>query len=393
MRTQVGIVGAGPAGLLLAHLLHLRGIDSIVVDHRTREEIEGTIRAAVLEQGTVDLLAEAGLGERLAREAFFHRGIYLRFGGRSHHIDMQALSGGRLVTIYPQHEVLKDLIAARLSAGGVVHFGAADVFIEGIAGDRPVMRFRKDGREEAIACDFIAGCDGAHGASRAAIPQDHLTRHERVYPFGWFGILVEAPPSSDELVYAAHSRGFALLSTRTPRLQRMYLQCDPADRVENWPDDRVWEELRARTQEDGWSLREGPITQKIVVGMRSFVAEPMQYRRLFLAGDAAHVVPPTGAKGLNLAVADARVLAHAFARHFKHGDSGALDRYSAACLPRVWKSQRFSWWMTTLLHRSPGESSFDEKRRLAELDYVVSSRNAAAALAENYVGLPFEPLG
>jgi p-hydroxybenzoate 3-monooxygenase len=391
VRTKVGIVGAGPAGLLLSHLLHLRGIDSIVVDNRSRAEIEGTIRAGVLEQCTVDLLSEAGLGERLARDAFFHRGIYLRFGGRTHHIDMQALTGGSLVTIYPQHVLLKDLIAARLANHGDIRFGVADALIEGLAGDRPSIRFVHEGMAQTIECELIAGCDGAHGICRSVIPEDSTRRHERTYPFGWLGVLVEAPPSSDELVYAAHARGFALLSTRSATLQRMYLQCDPGDAVGDWPDDRIWEALHTRTAADGWRLHEGPITHKIVVPMRSFVCEPMQYRRLFLAGDAAHVVPPTGAKGLNLAVADARVLAHAIDRHAR-GDCLPLENYSATCLPRVWKSQRFSWWMTTLLHRSEGESSFDEQRRLAELEYLVSSRHASAALAENYVGLPFEPL-
>ena len=389
MRTQVGIVGAGPAGLLLSHLLHLQGIESIIVDNRGRAEIEATIRAGVLEQGTVDLLTEAGVGERLAREAFFHRGIYLRFGGGTHHIDMQALTGGKRVTIYPQHEVLRDLIRARLDAGGTILFEANDVVLEDVDAD-PAIVFRHGGKTQRLACDFIAGCDGSHGTCRSAIPQALVARYERAYPFAWFGILVEAPPSSDELVYASHPRGFALLSTRSPTLQRMYLQCDPHDRVEDWADDRIWDELRARTASDGWVLEEGRITQKIVVGMRSFVAEPMQHRRLFLAGDAAHVVPPTGAKGLNLAVADVRVLSRALERFYARGDRAALEDYSRSCLRRVWKGQRFSWWMTTLLHRGAGDSAFDERRRLAELEYVVSSRHASAALAENYVGLPFE---
>jgi p-hydroxybenzoate 3-monooxygenase len=370
-------------------LLHLFGIDSVVVDNRTRAEIESTIRAGVLEQGTVDLLTECGLGARLARTAIFHRGIYLRFAGRTHHVDMQALTGGKRVTIYPQHEVLKDLIAARLDAGGRVIFGAQDTAVLGIEGDTPSIRFRAEGRDESVACDFIAGCDGSHGVCRGAIPQQLLARYERVYPFGWFGILVAAPPSSDELIYASHPRGFALLSTRSPTLQRFYLQCDPRDEIDDWPDDRIWEELHARTTADGWQLEEGPITQKLVVGMRSFVAEPMQHGRLFLAGDAAHVVPPTGAKGLNLAVSDVRVLARAFDRFYRSGEREGLERYSETCLPRVWKSQRFSWWMTTLLHRGEGDTSFDEKRRLAELDYLVGSRHALASLAENYVGLPF----
>jgi len=389
VQTQVGIVGAGPAGLLLSHLLHLRGIESIVIDSRSRAEIESTIRAGVLEQGTVDLLTDAGLGSRLAREAIFHRGIYLRFGGCTHHVDMEALTGGKRVTIYPQHEVLKDLIAARLEAGGEIRFGVTSTSVHGIE-ERPSIRFRHEDRDHGIECDFIAGCDGSHGVCRSAIPSNLISRHERVYPFGWFGVLVEAPPSSDELVYASHPRGFALLSTRSPTLQRLYLQCNPYDRIEDWPDDRVWEELHARTVADDWTLMEGPITQKLVVGMRSYVGEPMQHGRLFLAGDAAHVVPPTGAKGLNLAVSDVRVLSQALDRFYRAGTREGLEAYSATCLPRVWKAQRFSWWMTTLLHRGEGDTSFDERRRLAELEYVVSSRHALASLAENYVGLPFD---
>ena len=386
MKTQVGIVGAGPAGLLLSHLLHLRGIDSVVIDNRTRAGIESTIRAGVLEQGTVDLLTEVGLGARLAREALFHRGIYLRFAGRTHHVDMQALTGGRRVTIYPQHEVLKDLVAARLAADGRIFFGVEQTAVRGVDGDRPSIRIRSHGAEEVMECDFIAGCDGTHGICREAIPPSLVAHHERAYPFAWFGVLVESPPSADELVYASHPRGFALLSTRSATLQRLYLQCDPADRTDDWPDARIWEELHARTAAGGWRLREGPITHKLVFGMRSSVTEPMQHGRLFLAGDAAHVVPPTGAKGLNLAVADARVLADAFERFYRKGDEEGLASYSATCLPRVWNRQRFSWWMTTLLHRAPGDTPFDDKRRIAELEYLVSSRHALAALAENYVG-------
>jgi len=385
VRTQVGIVGAGPAGLLLSHLLHLQGIASVVIDARPRDEIERTIRAGVLEQGTVDLLTRVGLGERLAREAFFHRGVYLRFGGRTHHVDMQALAGG-LVTIYPQHEVLKDLIRARLDAGGEMWFEARALALEDIDGS-PVIVFAHGGREQRLECDFIAGCDGSHGLCAGAMPDGGATRYERSYPFAWFGILVEAPPSSDELVYASHARGFALLSTRSPTLQRMYLQCDPADRIDDWPDERIWTELRARTAADGWVLKDGRITHKIVVGMRSAVMEPMQQGRLFLAGDAAHVVPPTGAKGLNLAVADVEVLAQAFARHYRDRDGAALARYSADRLPHVWKGQRFSYWMTSLLHRAPGETPFDERRRRAELDELVSSPHLAAALATGYLGV------
>jgi p-hydroxybenzoate 3-monooxygenase len=386
--TQVGILGAGPAGLLLSHLLHLEGIESVVIETRSRGEVEGTIRAGVLEQGTVDLLVEAGVGERLMREAFFHRGVYLRFDGRTHHVDMQELTGGKRVTVYAQHEVIRDLVKARLDAGGAIEFGASEVrVVEGGAG----IEYVRDARSRRLDCEFVAGCDGSHGVSRRSIPAGILTRHERVYPFGWFGILVEAPPSSDELIYAAHERGFALVSTRSSTLQRMYFQCDPADEVGNWPDDRIWSELRARLEtRDGWAPKEGPITQKVIVGMRSVVVEPMRHGRLFLAGDAAHIVPPTGAKGLNLAAADVRVLARALARHFASGDSALLDRYSETCLRRVWKGQRFSYWLTTLMHRSEGDTSFDRHRQLAELDYLTTSRAAATSFAENYVGLPFE---
>jgi p-hydroxybenzoate 3-monooxygenase len=389
--TQVGIIGAGPAGLLLSHLLHLRGIESVVLESRGRAEVEGTIRAGVLEQGTVDTLKEAGVGERLAREAFFHRGVYLRFDGRTHHIDMEALTGGRKVTVYAQHEVIKDLVAARLAAGGEILFDVGEVTIHDVEGERPSLRYVHRGSAQQLACGFIAGCDGSHGVARHSIPASLVRKHERVYPFGWFGILVEAPPSSDELIYCASERGFALVSTRSPALQRLYFQCDPHDSVERWSDDRIWSELRARlATRDGWMPKEGPITQKVIVGMRSLVAEPMQHGRLFLAGDAAHIVPPTGAKGLNLAAADVRVLARALAAFYAKGDRNGLDGYSEKCLRRVWKGQRFSWWLTTLLHRSEGDTSFDRRRQHAELDYLTTSRHAAAAFAENYVGLPFD---
>jgi len=390
-RTQVGIVGAGPAGLLLSHLLHLAGIESIVVESRMREDVEGTIRAGVLEQGTVDMLTETGVGERLHREAFFHRGVYLRFNGETHHIDMQELTGGKRVTVYAQHEVIKDLVKARLAAGGDVRFGVSDVKLEAMDSQRPAISFAEGGAARRVECDFIAGCDGSHSMSRHSIPAGVLTRHERIYPFGWFGILVEAPPSSDELIYAAHDRGFALVSTRSPTLQRMYLQCDPNDSVAHWSDDRIWAELRKRLEaKDGWLPKEGPITQKVIVGMRSVVVEPMRHGRLFLAGDAAHVVPPTGAKGLNLAAADVRVLARALDAFYRKRDEARLARYSDDCLRRIWKGQRFSWWMTTMMHRAESDTSFDRKRQLAELDYVTTSRAAMTSLAENYVGLPFD---
>ena len=383
-RTQVAILGAGPAGLMLSHLLHRAGIESVVVETRSRNEVEGTIRAGVLEQGTVDLLVETGVGERLLREAFFHRGVYLRFDGRTHHIDMQELTGGRRVTVYAQHEVIRDLVRARLGAGGAIMFGAQDVKVveEGAA-----IEYWHEGAAQRLECALLAGCDGSHGISRHSIPAGILTRHERIYPFGWFGILVEAPPSSDELIYATHERGFALVSTRSPTLQRMYFQCDPADDVARWPDERIWEELRARlATRDGWEPRVGPITQKVIVGMRSVVVEPMRHGRIFLAGDAAHIVPPTGAKGLNLAVADVRVLAQAMERRFRGGDDSLLDAYSSTCLRRVWRGQRFSWWLTTLLHRADSDTSFDRRRQLAELDYLTTSRAAATAFAESYVG-------
>jgi p-hydroxybenzoate 3-monooxygenase len=390
-RTQVGIVGAGPAGLLLSHLLHLAGIASVVLENRSRADVEATIRAGVLEQGTVDLLRESGVGARLDREAFFHRGVYLRFEGRTHHIDMETLTGGKRVTLYAQQEVVKDLIAARLAAGGEIVFEVDEVAIRDALSARPSLDFRAGGQVRTIACDFIAGCDGSHGVSRHSIPEAALIRHERVYPFSWFGILVEAPPSSDELIYARHERGFALVSTRSNALQRMYFQCHPEEDPVAWSDERVWREMRARLEtHDGWKPVEGPITQKVVVGMRSLVFEPMRYGNLFLAGDAAHVVPPTGAKGLNLAAADVSVLAQALQRFYADGDAAALDAYSATCLQRVWKAQRFSYWLTTLLHRSDADTSFDRNRQLAELDYLVHSRAAMTSFAENYVGLPFD---
>ena len=392
MRTQVGIVGAGPAGLLLAHLLRREGIESVVLETRSREDIEATIRAGVLEQGTVDVLNESGVGERMMREGFTHHGIVLRFAGRSHRIDLTGLSGGRSIMVYAQHEVIRDLVKARLDAGAPLEFGVKDVTLQDLDTDAPKIRCR-DGADAVreLQCDYVAGCDGFHGVSRPSIPSRRRTEFTRVYPFGWFGILVEAPPATDELIYAHHERGFALVSTRSPQIQRLYLQCDPEDAVKNWPDARIWEELHTRlATQDGWRLTEGRIFQKGIVAMRSFVVEPMQYGRLFLAGDSAHIVPPTGAKGLNLAVADVRVLARALVAACRERRNDLLEQYSATALRRVWRAEHFSWWMTSMLHRFHDDTPFYHRLQLAELDYVTRSHAKATTLAENYVGLPLD---
>ncbi len=389
MRTQVGIVGAGPAGLTLSHLLGLDGIESIVLEARSRDYVEGRVRAGVLEQGTVDLLTQAGVGDRLKRQGLVHHGLELSFGGRRHRIQLTELTGGRSITVYPQHEIIKDLIQARLDSGARILFETPTVGVDDLGSTTPTIRFRKDGELDELACDFIAGCDGFHGVCRSAIPDGNLTVYERLYPFAWLGILAEAAPASEELIYTYHERGFALFSMRSAEITRLYLQCAPDEDIANWSDDRIWRELDLRLATgDGWTPNQGPILQKGITGMRSFVAEPMQYGRLFLAGDAAHIVPPTGAKGLNLAVADVHVLARAFADYYASGRSEPLDRYSQTCLRRVWKVQRFSWWMTSMLHRFESDSGFDRRRQIAELDYVTSSRAAMTTLAENYVGLP-----
>jgi p-hydroxybenzoate 3-monooxygenase len=392
MRTQVGIVGAGPAGLLLSHLLHLQGISSIIVEARSRDYVEARIRAGVLEQGTVDLLNETGLGDRMRREGLIHRGITLRYDGRSHRIDFADLTAGKAITVYGQHDVVKDLIAARLKAGGQILFEASDVRLQDLDSPHPTIRFRdEDGEAQGLLCDFVAGCDGSHGVCRTFIPAAALTIYERVYPFAWLGILAESPPVSDELIYTHHARGFALFSMRSPRITRLYLQCAPDENLDEWPDERIWQELRIRLgEEHAPALVEGPVLQKGVTAMHSLVVEPMRHGRLFLAGDAAHIVPATGAKGLNLAVADVRVLARALAEFYSSGHTGQLDRYSETCLRRIWKVQRFSWWMTSMLHRFDGHGAFDQRVQLAELDYVTSSRAAATSLAENYVGLPMD---
>jgi p-hydroxybenzoate 3-monooxygenase len=391
-RTQVGIVGAGPAGLLLAHLLQRADIDSIVVEDRSRDYVEGRIRAGVLEQGSVDTLVEAGLGERLRREGLVHDGVEIRFAGAGHRIGFPHLTGGRRITVYGQHEVVKDMIAARLASGAPLHFEVADVGLYDLESDRPAIRYVRAGEKSDVDCDFIAGCDGFHGISRASIPPDRLTAYERVYPFGWLGILAESQPASAELIYAHHERGFALLSMRSPTLSRLYLQCDPADDIDHWPDARIWDELQSRTAVAAGDFRipEGPILQKGITPMHSFVVEPMQHGRLFLAGDAAHIVPPTGAKGMNLAIADVRCLAAGLVAFYRSGSTEALEAYSRRCLRRVWQVQRFSWWMTTMLHRHADDSPFDHRRQIAELDYLTSSEAAMRSLAENYVGLPFD---
>jgi len=391
MRTQVGIVGAGPAGLMLSHLLHLRGIESIILECRGRQYIEERVRAGVLEQGTVDLMIETGVGQRLEREGLRHDGVWFSFGGRRHRINLAELTGGRAITVYAQQEVVKDLVEARLGAGGQIVFEVDDLSVHDLDSPLPKIRYRKDGVAQELVCDFIAGCDGFHGVSRPSVPAGVIAIYERVYPFAWLGILAEAAPTSEELVYTYHQRGFALFSMRSPQVTRLYLQCTPEEDLAEWPDDRVWEELCARMRtDDGWAPAVGPVIQKGVTGMRSFVIEPMQFGRLFLAGDAAHIVPPTGAKGLNLAISDVRVLAQAVEAFYQSGRHDLLDQYSAKCLRRIWKVQRFSWWMTSMLHLFPGDDGFDHRRQLAELDYFTSSRAGMTALAENYVGLPLD---
>ena len=389
-RTQVAIVGAGPAGLLLGHLLHRAGVANIVLERHDRRYAEERIRAGVLEQGSIDTLDEAGVGERMHREGLPHDGIELLFDGRRHRIDLKALSGGRGILVYGQHEVVKDLIAARLDAGLPLLFEVSDVALHDIDGDRPSVSYAKDGAMHRIECDTIAGCDGFHGVCRPSIPDGVLKIFERVYPFAWLGILAEAAPSLHELVYASHERGFALFSMRSEKITRLYLQCAPDEDLADWSDARIWDELRRRLAcDDGWTPNEGPIVQKGVTPMRSFVAEPMQYGRLFLAGDAAHIVPPTGAKGMNLAVADVRVLSKALAAHYAGEGEAKLASYSATCLQRVWRAEHYSWWMTSMLHRFPDNTPFIERLQRAELEYVTSSEAGGRVLAENYVGLPF----
>ncbi|MGR3911448.1 4-hydroxybenzoate 3-monooxygenase [Burkholderia sp. SR8] len=392
MRTQVAIIGAGPSGLLLSHLLRLQGVDAILVEARSREYCENRIRAGVLEQGTVDTLNEAGLGDRMRREGLEHHGIELLFSGQRHRIDLSALTGGRAITVYSQHEVVRDLIAAGDAHGHPMHFEVSDVALHDIESEHPFVTFKHaDGRADRIDCDYIAGCDGFHGVARQTIPAERLNTFERVYPFAWLGILADAAPSLDELVYAHHDNGFALFSMRSPTVTRLYLQCRPDENLAEWSDARIWDELHTRFSNDtGWTPTEGRITQKSVTPMRSFVSETMQHGRLFLAGDAAHIVPPTGAKGMNLAVADVRALSRALGARYRNGDATPLERYSATCLERVWRAEHFSYFMTNMLHASPDDSPFVNRLKFAELKYVTRSRAAAQSLAENYVGLPFD---
>jgi len=388
VRTQVGIVGAGPAGLFLSHLLARHGIESVVLESRSREYVEQRLRAGVLENDTVELMVRTGVGDRVRREGLVHEGLELRYAGRGHRIALSELTGGRSITVYGQQEVVKDLIRSRLDSGGTIHFEVSDVDVHDLDTGAPRITFGHGGERHELACDVIAGCDGFHGITRPAIPAGVLTGYERVYPFAWLGILAATAPSATELIYSYHQRGFALHSMRSPSITRLYLQVPPDEQIDGWSDDRIWSELDTRlSTTDGFALAAGPILERGITPLRSYVVEPMQYGRLFLAGDAAHIVPATGAKGLNLAVADVCVLAGALARFYATGRTDLLDGYSRACLRRVWRVQHFSWWMTSMLHRA-GDDEFGHRLQLSQLDYVTSSRAAATTLAENYVGLP-----
>jgi p-hydroxybenzoate 3-monooxygenase len=387
MRTQVGIVGAGPAGLMLARMLELAGIESVVLELRSRDYVERRVRAGVLEQGSVDAIRAAGVGDRMDREGLVHHGVELLFEDHLHRIPLTELAGGRSITVYGQQEVVKDLIAARLESGLPLQFEVGEVAVHDLETGAPRVTYTHEGAEQELQCDFVAGCDGFHGVCRRAMPETTRT-YARDYPFAWLGILAEVEPSTEELIYAHHDRGFALHSMRSPTVSRFYLQCEPDEDLDEWPDDRIWDELGRRLAHDGGpGIRSGPIMEKGVTPMRSHVTEPMQHGRLFIAGDAAHIVPPTGAKGMNLAIADVSVLAAALGDHYARSDDSALESYSETCLRRIWRAEHFSWWMTTMLHRFPGEDDFGQRLRLAQLRYVCSSRAAATTLAENYVGL------
>lgn len=389
MRTKVGIIGAGPAGLMLSQILHLNGIESVVLERRSQEEIEARVRAGVLEQGTVDILKDMGVGERMLKEGAVHDGIELQLNGERTRINMKELTGSQIM-LYAQHEVVIDLLNAENDSRQIL-FNVENVELHDIESNNPKITFTKNGLQEIITCDFIAGCDGFHGPSRQAIPLEAREEKERVYPFGWLGILTETEIVHPELIYSSHERGFALLSTRSENIQRHYIQVDPSDDIENWSDDRIWSELHTRTKtNDGWEVIDGPIIQKNIVSMRSFVCETMRYGNLFLAGDAAHIVPPTGAKGLNLAATDIRVLSQGLVDYYKNGDEDILNRYAEICLRRIWKAQWFSAFMTNMLHRNEAHSEFDLKMQEAELNYTMTSETAAKRIAENYIGLPIE---
>ncbi|NIH86649.1 4-hydroxybenzoate 3-monooxygenase [Amycolatopsis granulosa] len=390
-RTQVGIIGAGPAGLLLSYLLHAEGVDAVVLEARSRAYVEKRVRAGVCEHPTVELLREIGVADRLDAEGLPHHGFALRFDGQDHRIALTELTG-KSITVYGQQEIVKDLIAAHEAKGYPVHFEVSGVELHDVDTDRPRITYRDaDGAARTLECDAIAGCDGFHGVSRPRIPADAVTTFDREYPFAWLGVLARTPPSHEELIYTHHERGFALHSMRSPEITRLYLQVPSDEKIENWPDDRIWSELDVRltTNAHDFVLREGPILDKGITPMRSFVTEPMRYGRLFLAGDAAHIVPPTGAKGMNLAVADVRVLSRALVELLRHGRSELAESYSDTCLRRVWRAEHFSWYMTSMLHVDPSADAFARRLQLSQLRYTASSRAAATSIAENYVGLPF----
>ncbi|MET3437209.1 4-hydroxybenzoate 3-monooxygenase [Sphingomonas sp. 1185] len=390
-RTQVAIIGAGPAGMFLAHLLHAEGIDAVVIERRDRSYVEGRVRAGVLEQGTVALMRRLGLSARLEREGLVHGGTNLALDGEVFRIDMAALTGGSTVTVYGQQEVMRDLFDAAEDRGVSIVWNAADVALSGLDGDRPSVTWRQDGAEHRLDCDFVVGCDGFHGISRAAIPADVLRVFERVYPFGWLGVLADVPPADHELIYANHERGFALASMRSTTRSRYYVQCALDEDLAQWSDDRFWDELCVRLGPDmAARVTRGPCFEKAIAPLRSFVAEPMRWGRLFLAGDAAHIVPPTGAKGMNLAVSDVTMLGRALTEHYHERSDAGIDHYSARALARVWKAERFSWWFTSVTHRFPTMDGFDRRIQMAELDYLRGSPAAQRTLAENYVGLPLE---
>jgi p-hydroxybenzoate 3-monooxygenase len=390
VRTQVGIIGAGPAGLMLSHMLHLQGIESVIIENRSRDYIEKRVRAGVLEHGAMDLIREVGVGDRMMKEGMVHHGINLRFDGETHRIDFGKLTG-RDIIVYGQQEVVKDLVARRLEDGGQILFESSDTSLHDIDTDSPRIRFRNNGEDIELECDFIAGCDGFHGVSRPSIPEGVLTVHDHTFPFGWLGILAEAAPSSEELIYASHERGFALHSMRSPTVVRNYIQCEPDEDINKWPDQKIWDELQRRMEtREGFQLNEGKIFEKGVTPMRGFVVEPMQYGNLFLAGDSAHIVPPTGAKGMNLALGDVKVLAEAMTGHYHDGSREKLDNYSQKCVRRVWRAQHFSWWMTSMLHPFNQHDTYQRQLQLSQLRYVATSEAAARSLAENYVGMLWE---